>query len=248
MKKRFIFFVVASVLLLGIVIGAAVAPGTFKTPVDEIGLYSYVPSEIADILESEISEDNENSEAKTSPDQNSDAPDHTQVIQTEPPAETPQRTLQPEPIQTPVPTQQPEPTRTPELTAPPTQDATDRSYEEQEVDLVNEERAAYGLGTLTLSAELSDVARMKSQDMHDDNYFSHTSPTYGALLDMLKSFGITYSAAGENIAMGYATPEAVVTAWMNSEGHKANILNSAYTQIGVGYVDDGSYWTQEFIG
>ncbi|SHI22268.1 uncharacterized protein, YkwD family [Sporobacter termitidis DSM 10068] len=128
-------------------------------------------------------------------------------------------------------------------------DKTDnKSYEQQVVDLVNEQRAANGLSALTLSEKLSDAARAKSQDMHDKNYFSHTSPTYGSPFDMLKTFGISYKAAGENIAMGQATPEEVVNAWMNSPGHRANILNSAYTQIGVGYVADGSYWTQLFIG
>ena len=101
---------------------------------------------------------------------------------------------------------------------------------------------------LTMNLKLSDVARAKSQDMHDKNYFSHTSPTYGSPFDMMKQFGITYRTAGENIAMGYRTPEAVMEGWMNSPGHKANILNSSYTEIGVGYVSDGSYWTQEFIG
>lgn len=122
------------------------------------------------------------------------------------------------------------------------------SFEKQVVALVNEQRAANGLSPLTLNTELSNVARVKSQDMHDNNYFDHTSPTYGSPFDMLASFGISYRAAGENIAMGYATPEAVMEAWMNSPGHRANILNSSYTQIGVGYVADGSYWTQEFIG
>jgi uncharacterized YkwD family protein len=122
------------------------------------------------------------------------------------------------------------------------------SFEEQVVALVNEERAAYGLSPLTLNTELSNVARLKSQDMHDNNYFDHTSPTYGSPFQMLASFGISYRAAGENIAMGYATPEAVMEAWMNSSGHRANILNASYTQIGVGYVADGNYWTQEFIG
>ena len=122
------------------------------------------------------------------------------------------------------------------------------SFEEQVVALVNQQRAANGLSPLTLSTELSNVARVKSQDMHDNQYFSHTSPTYGSPFDMLKTFGISYRAAGENIAMGYATPEAVMDAWMNSAGHRANILNSSYTQIGVGYVADGNYWTQEFIG
>jgi uncharacterized YkwD family protein len=122
------------------------------------------------------------------------------------------------------------------------------SFEQQVVALVNEQRAANGLAPLTLSQSLSDVARAKSQDMHDNNYFSHTSPTYGSPFDMLSAFGISYRTAGENIAMGYSTPEAVMNGWMNSAGHRANILNANYTQIGVGYVADGNYWTQEFIG
>lgn len=122
------------------------------------------------------------------------------------------------------------------------------SYEQQVIDLVNEQRAKNGLRKLTANWELSRVARYKSQDMHDNKYFSHTSPTYGSPFDMMKSFGISYRSAGENIAQGYRTPEAVVKGWMNSSGHRANILNSSYTQIGVGYVSDGNYWTQMFIG
>ena len=83
--------------------------------------------------------------------------------------------------------------------------------------------------------------------MHDQGYFSHTSPTYGSPFDMMRSFGVSYRSAGENIAMGYSTPEAVVAAWMNSEGHRANILSANYTTLGVGYVEDGGYWTQWFI-
>ena len=121
-------------------------------------------------------------------------------------------------------------------------------YEKKVVELVNAERAKYGLSALTLNAELSAVARAKSQDMKDKNYFSHTSPTYGSPFEMMKSFGIKYKTAGENIAYGYRTPEAVVNGWMNSEGHRANILNSSYKEIGVGYVASGNYWTQMFIG
>jgi uncharacterized YkwD family protein/spore coat assembly protein SafA len=123
-----------------------------------------------------------------------------------------------------------------------------RAYETEVVRLVNEQRAKYGLKPLTENWELSRVARYKSQDMHDKKYFSHTSPTYGSPFTMMTNFGIKYRTAGENIAMGYATPQAVVTAWMNSSGHRANILNASYTQIGVGYVAAGNYWTQEFIG
>ena len=114
--------------------------------------------------------------------------------------------------------------------------------------LVNAERAKYGLAALTLDETLCGYARVKSQDMHDQGYFSHTSPTYGSPFDMMRAFGVSYRTAGENIAMGYATPAAVVEAWMNSEGHRANILSANYTMLGVGYVADGGYWTQWFIG
>ena len=126
--------------------------------------------------------------------------------------------------------------------------STVSSYETQVVELVNEIRAQYGLTPLTLNWQLSRVARYKSQDMADNNYFSHNSPTYGSPFQMMKQFGITYRTAGENIASGYSSARAVVTAWMNSEGHRANILNASYTQIGVGYVADGHHWTQMFIG
>lgn len=121
-------------------------------------------------------------------------------------------------------------------------------YEIRVVEFVNEIREEYGLNKLTLNSELSDVARLKSQDMHDNNYFSHTSPTYGSPYDMMTKYGIKYTFAGENLARGQKTPEQVVNAWMNSSGHRKNILSERYTQIGVGYVADGNYWTQHFIG
>ena len=130
----------------------------------------------------------------------------------------------------------------------PEKDATVEQYEAEVVRLVNAERAKYGLKPLTENWELSRVARYKSQDMADRHYFSHTSPTYGSPYQMMRDFGITFRTAGENIAYGQRTPQAVVTAWMNSSGHRANILNASYTQIGVGYVASGNYWTQMFIG
>lgn len=130
----------------------------------------------------------------------------------------------------------------------PVLDSTVTSYEQQVIDLVNEIRVQNGLEKLTANWELSRVARYKSQDMHDNKYFSHTSPVYGSPFDMIKSFGTSYRTAGENIAQGYKTPQAVVDGWMNSSGHRANILNASFTQIGVGYVADGNYWTQMFIG
>lgn len=129
----------------------------------------------------------------------------------------------------------------------PTTDAPVLAYEKEVVRLVNEIRAENGLSALTYDWELSRVARYKSQDMKDNKYFSHTSPVYGSPFQMIKNFGISYRSAGENIAKGYTTPQAVVNGWMNSSGHRANILNSSYTHIGVGYVASGNYWTQMFI-
>ena len=130
----------------------------------------------------------------------------------------------------------------------PTLDQSTASFEEEVVRLVNAERARAGLRPLTMNWELSRVARYKSEDMRQNRYFDHNSPTYGSPFDMMRSFGIRYRAAGENIAMGYATPAAVVNGWMNSSGHRANILSAKYTEIGVGYVAGGNYWTQMFIG
>ncbi len=130
----------------------------------------------------------------------------------------------------------------------PTVESSVTAYEKEVVRLVNEIRTQNGLSPLTLDWELSRVARYKSQDMRDKGYFSHTSPTYGSPFAMMKSFGISYRTAGENIAKGYASPKAVVDGWMNSPGHRANILNSSFTHIGVGYVASGNYWTQMFVG
>ncbi|MCI6257097.1 MAG: SafA/ExsA family spore coat assembly protein [Clostridiales bacterium] len=127
-------------------------------------------------------------------------------------------------------------------------DPTVVSFEREVIRLVNEIRVQNGLKPLTEHWELSRVARYKSQDMVDNRYFSHTSPTYGSPFQMIKAFGLSFRTAGENIAYGQRTPQAVVNAWMNSSGHRANILNASYTQIGVGYVAAGHYWTQMFIG
>lgn len=122
------------------------------------------------------------------------------------------------------------------------------NYENEVIRLVNEIRTENGLKPLTTNWELSRIARYKSEDMSDNRYFSHTSPTYGTPFQMIRAFGLSYRSAGENIAYGQRTPAAVVNAWMNSSGHRANILNASYTQIGVGYCASGNYWTQMFIG
>ncbi|CRK81927.1 SafA/ExsA family spore coat assembly protein [Neobacillus massiliamazoniensis] len=131
----------------------------------------------------------------------------------------------------------------------PNLDAT-KSIENQVIQLTNQQRAKFGLKPLTMDWQLSRVARYKAMDMRDNNYFSHTSPTYGDPFTMMRNFGIVYSAAAENIAAGQITPAEVVQAWMNSSGHRANILNANYTYIGCGYAKGGSqgyYWVQQFI-
>lgn len=122
------------------------------------------------------------------------------------------------------------------------------NYENEVIRLVNEIRTENGLKPLKTNWELSRIARYKSEDMSSNRYFSHTSPTYGTPFQMIRAFGLSYRSAGENIAYGQRTPAAVVNAWMNSSGHRANILNASYTQIGVGYCASGNYWTQMFIG
>ena len=125
------------------------------------------------------------------------------------------------------------------------------SFQEEVVRLVNVERTKRGLSELSFNTQLSNVATLKSQDMINKNYFSHTSPTYGSPFDMMKQFNISYKTAGENIAKGQKTPEEVVNAWMNSQGHRENILSTNFTDIGVGVAksSDGTlYWTQMFIG
>lgn len=125
-----------------------------------------------------------------------------------------------------------------------------KALEDEVIRLVNSERAKRGLHALKANWQVSRVARYKSQDMIDKNYFSHTSPTYGSPFRMLESFGISFSAAGENIAMGLRTPSEVMKAWMESPGHRANILNPSYTEIGVGFAKSARgicYWTQMFI-
>ena len=130
----------------------------------------------------------------------------------------------------------------------PGSDSTASAYEAEVIRLVNKVRVENGLRPLAANWELSRVARFKSRDMRDNHYFSHTSPTYGSPFQMMRDFGLSFRTAGENIAYGQRTPQAVVDAWMNSSGHRANILNASYTQIGVGYVAQGNYWTQMFIG
>jgi uncharacterized YkwD family protein len=164
------------------------------------------------------------------------------------PVETQQADVKQQPQTTAV--QQNSPVKEEAVASPNTaQVSANLSYEQKVVQLVNVERQKVGLQPLTLNSEISNVARAKSKDMADNNYFAHQSPTYGSAGDMLTKFGIRWSAWGENLASGQRTPESVVTAWMNSEGHRANIMSPNFSRIGVGYVTNSGgtpYWTQVF--
>lgn len=179
----------------------------------------------------------------------------TEKPQANQPAETPQaskpETSKPETTQPE--TSKPE-TSKPETSAPsttPSQPSESAGTTEQSnfasevVNLVNKERANAGLKPLTVHAKLTTVALDKAKDMSNNNYFSHTSPTHGSPFDMMKAYGISYGYAGENIAKGQRTPQEVMNSWMNSQGHRENILSPNFTMIGVGYYN--GYWVQEFI-
>lgn len=116
-------------------------------------------------------------------------------------------------------------------------------------DLVNQERIEAGLSPLNVNPELVVLARMKSQDMIDNEYFAHESPTYGTVYNMLKAAEIAYTRAGENLA-GSAVVERAHNNLMNSPGHRSNILNKYYTCIGIGIIEGGPFgkmFTQMFI-
>ena len=132
-----------------------------------------------------------------------------------------------------------------------TQISSNMNSDEKEVfNLINQQRTNNGLSALKVDSEVQRVARIKAEDMVTNNHFSHTSPTYGSPFDMLKSFKISYKTAGENIAANSSNSGAV-NAWMNSSGHKANILNSSFNYTGIGVVNSykyGKIFVQMFIG
>jgi len=156
-------------------------------------------------------------------------------------------TAVPQPTPTVQPTQKPSATQTPA----PGDDYTTQSVSAQEqkmVNLLNQDRKNNGRTALTLDPELCRIARIKSADMRDNRYFAHESPTYGRVGQMLKHFGYRFSAAGENIAH-HANVDKAQAAFMSSQGHRANILSTAWTKVGVGIVQDANgyiYATQIF--
>ncbi len=176
-------------------------------------------------------------------------------------APTPKPEQKPEQEVTPEVDQKPSTPETPSVPAPETpevkpDDSVDQeqpsasiSAVEQEIlKLTNAERQKAGLAPLAIDENLMKSARAKSKDMAQNRYFSHTSPTYGSPFDQMATFGVKYRSAAENIAYGQRSAEEVVRAWMDSPGHRQNILTGNFTHIGIGYDANGHYWTQQFIG
>lgn len=131
-----------------------------------------------------------------------------------------------------------------------TQTSSMNADEKEVFDLINKQRTNNGLTALKVDNEVQRVARIKAEDMVQNNYFAHESPTYGTPFNMLNSFKISYKSAGENIAAN-SSNSAAVNAWMNSSGHKANILSSKYNYTGIGVVSSSKYgkiYVQMFIG
>lgn len=170
-------------------------------------------------------------------------------VENKPQVEEPKQPVQkPQPTEPVVPEQPTQPVPENNNNSNGSQQGELNAFEWQVFELTNKERVNNGLQPLQVDYELSRVAHEKSRDMATNYYFSHDSPVYGSPFDMMRSYGITYRTAGENIAKGQRTPAEVVQAWMNSPGHRANILNPNFTHIGLGYVEQGNHWTQQFIG
>ncbi|MCG7334507.1 CAP domain-containing protein [Sporosarcina sp. ACRSM] len=179
-------------------------------------------------------------------------PEVTPQPETKPePEVTPEQETTTEQEVTPVPEAKPEQETPAEVTpsepAESTQDASLSAMEQAVLDLTNAERQKAGLQPLQADSNLMNSARQKSADMASNGYFSHTSPTYGSPFDQMKANGVNYSSAAENIAMGQRSAEEVVKAWMESPGHRQNILTPEFTHIGIGFDQNGNYWTQQFI-
>lgn len=166
-----------------------------------------------------------------------------------------------QPVATPVPTAAPTPTKAPEATKKPAATtvppSTDDDYttpsisaqEENAFLLLNQDRIANGRSALTLDPVLCEIARLKSRDMHENNYFAHNSPTYGSAAQMLRSFGYAFTSVGENIAH-HATVEKSQAAFMSSAGHRQNILGTQWSKVGIGVWRDAQgfvYVTQLFV-
>lgn len=123
------------------------------------------------------------------------------------------------------------------------------TFDQQILDLVNQERAKVGADSLRINEQLDQAADLHTQDQANMDKMSHTGSNGSTMAERIQDAGYQYSTAGENVASGYLDAEAVVAGWMGSEGHRANILNSSFEELGVGYgtsADGSTYWTQVF--
>jgi uncharacterized protein YkwD len=201
---------------------------------------------------------------RTSPTSPSSTPRRTTPTPTPSPTRTttksptprPTRTTQPSRGSTRTPTPSPRPTRTSTPTPTKTTKPVGGSgtAESQVLALTNQERAKAGCGPLRTNKALTNAAEAHAADMVDQHYFAHDSLDGRSPFDRMKAAGFRGGAMAENIAAGYSSPAAVVEGWMNSPGHRANILNCTYTMIGIGY-DSGQVqsgmngsWVQDFGG
>lgn len=137
----------------------------------------------------------------------------------------------------------------PETSTPENKPESDKklTFAEQVVELVNQERTKAGLNAVTLDQNIASAALVRAKEI--ETSFSHTRPNGSKFSTALTEQGVTFKGAGENIAWGQKSPEAVMQAWMNSEGHRANILNKNFTKIGVGFYQNAAgrnFWTQLF--
>ncbi|WP_245902241.1 CAP domain-containing protein [Gracilibacillus dipsosauri] len=135
----------------------------------------------------------------------------------------------------------------PKVENQPKSQQSNANFKQRVIELTNQARQENGVEPLSADQQVAEVAQKKSEDMSENNYFSHTSPTFGSTFDLLEDSGVEYSEALENIAAGQQSPQQVVKGWLNSEGHRKNILDPNVTHIGIGYDKDGNYWTQVFI-
>lgn len=133
----------------------------------------------------------------------------------------------------------------PEIGTPPPKPKPELTAAEQMIELVNIERKGRGIYPYKKDSRLMQSAHFKAKDMHDYNYFDHTSPKYGKFSNIIKRYNVSYTKAAENIAKGSKDPQLIFNGFMNSSGHKKNMMSKEYTHIGVGL--EGVYWAQHFI-
>lgn len=208
------------------------------------------PEETPDVEQPEETPDVEQPEEMPDVEQPEETPDVEQPEET-PDVEQPEETPDVEQPETPQLPDNSRPEETPDVEQPEQtpgedNDTAQGDYASQVVALVNAERAKYGLSALKADSRVQQAAQVRAAETVQS--FSHTRPNGSSFSTALTEAGVSYTRSGENIAYGQSTPQQVVNAWMNSSGHRANILNESFTTIGVGYtvVNGTAYWAQLF--